>query len=360
MKRLTHKAEEALLGAALFRPETLTSLRWIPEGAFSQPDRQELWKTLNSIDWTQVSRSDIPQTVSRAVDRIEDPGIRQLLTPSKLGQLVDACPNLSSAPLYGGMTLEAAIHRSVEHAGQHLRQTARTTDIDQAHQALDQAARTGDRFKALDDAWRAAPDMVRTLLDTEPEQPVQTAPRTERARTDLQAEVDTVASLMHEPRQMADVKNWLRRDDFSHPQLGSVYEAIRTLDERHAPIDPLTVAWEAQRHPGPQPSDHVLDQVEEYGTSGPDAFYAGERLLHTSALDRLDQSGHDIRNLARHPGLAPGALVDHADRALQTVHTDHERIQHTREPELAADKEPAPGGPVRTPELAATDTEMEI
>ncbi|MFF1399400.1 DnaB-like helicase N-terminal domain-containing protein [Streptomyces sp. NPDC058287] len=361
MKRLTRKAEEALLGAAVLRPEELTQLRWIPAGAFSRPDHAALWQTLHAVDWSTVEPSQITQTLTQAVDQIEEQGIRQMLSPVRLSQLVDVCPSPGSAPLYGGMTLEAAIHRSVEHSGEQLRRTARQTEVDQAQKALEQAAKTGQRFESLDAAWKAAPEMVRTLLDTQPAQAIAPVPRTERARTDLQAEVDTVASLLHQPGQLAEVKGWLQKADFTHPQLSAAYQAMRTLDERHAPIDPLTVAWEAQRHPGAQPSEQVLGELEQTGMSGGAASWAGERVLYTSALDRLDAAGHEIRNLGRHPSLAPGALVGHAEQSLRPVHADHERLQHAaREPELASDKEPAPGRSRRTPELAATDHEMEI
>ncbi|MFJ8957325.1 DnaB-like helicase N-terminal domain-containing protein [Streptomyces sp. NPDC102381] len=360
MKRLTRKAEEALLGAALFRPEALASMRWIPPGAFSRPDHAALWQTLHSIDFTQVSPGEIPATVTKAVDRIEEQGVRQMLTPSRLAELANACPDPRTAPLYGGMTLEAAIHRSVEHAGEQLRTTARQAEVDQARQALEQADQTGQRLAALDRAWAAAPETVRNLLDTQPEQPVTPAARTERARTDLQAEAETVASLLYQPGQLSEVTGWLQKKDFTHPELAAVYQAMVTLDERHAPIDPLTVAWEAQRQPGPQPSEQVLGELEQAGMGGT-AAYTGEQVLGTAALDRLDAAGFDIRNFGRHPGLAPGALVDHAEGALAPVIADHERIRHAeREPELASDKEPAPAAPEPTPQLHSPEPEMEM
>ncbi|MEU5547187.1 DnaB-like helicase N-terminal domain-containing protein [Streptomyces sioyaensis] len=185
MKRLTHRAEEALLGAMLVRPEALSSMRWIPPGVFSRPDHAALWQTLHTLDWSAVARNDIPATVTAAVARIEEQGIRQCLTPVRLSQLASACPDPRTAPLYGGMTLEAAIHRSVEHAGEQLRHTARQAEVDQARQALEQAGKAGQRLTALDAAWKTAPETVRNLLDTRPEQSVTPVPRPERARTDL-------------------------------------------------------------------------------------------------------------------------------------------------------------------------------
>lgn len=363
MKKLTLKAEEALLGAMLHRPEALSSLRWIPPGTFSRPDYAALWQTLHSIDFSKVARNDIPAAVTAAVAKIEEQGIRQTLTPSRISHLANAsvCPNPQTAPLYGGMVLEAAIHRAVEHAGQQLRESARQAEVDQALQTLEQATKTGQRLAQLEAAWKTAPETVRNLLDTQPVEPVGPVPRTERARTDIQAEGETVASLLYEPRQLLEpeVRN-LQDRDFSHPQLAVAYRAMRTLDERHAPIDPLTVAWEAQRLPGPNLSDQVLAELQEAGIGGT-AAYTAEQVLHTAALDRLDAAGHDLRNYARHPALAPSALVDHAGQALEPVHADRQRIQHAeREPELASDKEPAPPAPTHAPEVPAHEHEMEM
>ncbi|MCX4885998.1 DnaB-like helicase N-terminal domain-containing protein [Streptomyces sp. NBC_00847] len=360
MKRLTHRAEEALLGAMLFRPQALPQMRWIPPGTFSRPDHAALWGVLHSIDFTKVAPNDVPAAISAAVAKIEDQGIRQLLSPSRVSGLVDpgVCPDPSRAPLYGGMVLESAIHRAVEHAGEQLRDTARQAEVDQARKALEHADRTGQRLAQLDAAWKSAPETVRNLLDTQPEQPVTPVPRTERARVDLQAEAETVASLLAEPRQLAEVP-WLHDRDFTHPELKAVYRAMRTLDDRHAPIDPLTVAWEAQRHPGVQPSDQVLAELQHGGNPGHAAF-TGEQVLNTAALDRMDAAGHDIRNYSRHPSLAPGVLVDHAGQALEPCHADHERVQAAeREPELA-DTEPAPPAPAEPHHAPDPQHEMEI
>ncbi|WP_406332434.1 DnaB-like helicase N-terminal domain-containing protein [[Kitasatospora] papulosa] len=359
MNRRTRRAEEALLGAMLFRPEALPAMRWVPAGAFSSPDLGALWTALHTIDFRTVPRNDRQVAVSAAVAQIEDQGLRQCLTPTRIAQLASACPEPRNAALYGGMTVESAIHRSVEHAGNELRDTAQRAEVDQAGQALDQIERTGNRLAALDTAWKAAPETVRNLLDTPAEEPIQLAGRTTRARVDLQAETETVASLLWQPNQLPQVTGWLRSADFSDKQLAAVYEAMTTLHDRHAPIDTVTVAWEAARRPGAQPSGQVLDELERAGTGGT-ASYTGEQVLATAVLDRLDATGHHMRDLALHPQLAPTALVDHAEQAMQPSIADRERVHHAeREPELARDSEPAPAGPTHT-QPTTPEHEMEI
>ncbi|MFE7268175.1 DnaB-like helicase N-terminal domain-containing protein [Streptomyces sp. NPDC057592] len=360
MNRLTRRAEEALLGAMLFRPEALPSMRWVPPKAFSSPDLGALWSTLHGIDFRRVARNDIPTAVTAAVAQIEDQGLRHCLSPTRIAQLASACPDPRTAPLYGGMTLEGAIRRSVEHAGEELKETAQRATIDQATQALDQADRAHNRLAALDSAWKHAPETVRSLLDTPAEEPVQLAPRSERARICLQAEAETVASLLSYPEQLPEVTGRLQAADFSDAQMATIYESMETLHDRHAPIDPVTVAWEAARRPGAQPSEQLMNELTHAGMGGT-ASASAEHVLRTAALDRLSAAGHHIRDLARHPALAPTALINRADHAMHPATADRERIRLAeREPEPArADAEPAPAGPTDR-QLPSPGHEMEI
>ncbi|MFJ2406646.1 DnaB-like helicase N-terminal domain-containing protein [Streptomyces xanthochromogenes] len=355
----TRRAEEALLGAALHRPASLPSMRWLPAGAFASPELGALWSTLQSLDLSRIARNDIPAAVTAAVAQLEDQGVRTLLTPTRLGQIAGACPDPATAPLYGGMVVESAIHRSVEHAGQQLQTAAEQADTDQARPTLDQVTSTGNRLGALGAAWTAVPETVRTLLDTPAEAPLHLASRTGRLRTDPQAEHDTVASLLRQPGQLPEVTSWLRAKDFSDPRLGAAYQAMAVLDTRHAPIDPLTVGWELARRPGPQPSDQLLAELEQSGTGGGASFF-GAQVLGTAALDRLHTAASDLRSIGRHPQLAPTAVLDSAQAALQPAAADRDRlhqVEHSREM-APADQEPAPAA--HAPEMPSPDHEMEM
>ncbi|MGW3491536.1 DnaB-like helicase N-terminal domain-containing protein [Streptomyces sp. NPDC001054] len=368
-RHLTRRAEEAVLGAALLRPELLPSLRWIPPGTFSRADHAALWRVLHSLDlsavpvrrvthsWSgpaPVAYRDMPTAVNRAVADL-DPGIRSTLTPPHLAELAASCPNPGTAPLYGGMTVESAIHRAVEDAGGKLRDTARRTDIGRAPEALALGEQTGERLSALGRAWASVPEPVRAQLDAPTEATV-TPPDHERARVDREAESSTVASLLYQPAQLREIP-WLSEQDFTDTELASTFSAMRRLDARGAPVDPLTVAWEAARRPGHSLSDRALQDLERAGQSGQAAF-TGEQVLRTAALDRLDKTGGDLRTYALHPALAPTGLLDHAGRALGPLSHDRERVMHAEHgSELApADAEPAP--PARQP--PALDYEMEM
>lgn len=355
MTRLTRRAEDALLGAALHRPEALPALRWIPPQAFSRPDTQALWHLLHRVDFSQVPRKEIPAAVTRAVQEIPEPGIRKCLSPQRLTQLAGACPNPRNVALYGGMTLEAAMHRSVEQGGERLQDTAQRADVEDARVALEETEHVSRHLQALEGAWKATPETVRNLLDTRPQEPVAPSPPGPRTHGDPHTEFETVASLAWAPNQFADVP-WLKAEDFSDPQLRTAYDAMATLHQRQAPIDTLTLAWEASHRGGPQPSEQLLEAIDRYGSGGI-AAHTATRVLGAAALDRAADAGRDLRNYGRSPALAPTALVTHAEKALQPCQEDHRRLQHAeREPELA-DTEPAPRASHDSP---AYDHEMEM
>lgn len=362
MNRLAHRAEEALLGAAMLNPALLSTLRWIPPGAMSTPDNAALWQIMHRTDWSQVPNSEIPNTLVKAIAELPEIGLRQCLTSSRLAGLVRHCPTGQYPGLYGGMVLEAAVHRAVEQAGAALVLSAAEAEVDEADVTLEHGAETtARRLAALQAAWAAAPETVRNLLDTPPAEDITVAPRGERARTDLYAEATTVASLLTEPGQLPEVTGWLRPEDFSDPQMRAVYQAMETLADRHAPVDPLTVAWTAQHQPGPQISAQVMRELEDGGSHGIAAFH-GEQVLATAALDRMHATGYELRNVARSPVLATTALLDRSTTAIEPLTADRERMHraagHDIEP--AADKEPAPRPGHHSPEHAEPEMEMDL
>lgn len=335
MSRLSVTAERALLGAALLNPATLPALRWLPPGAFGHPAHGALWRILHSLAPGDVS----PMTVTEHVRALNEPGLQECLSPARLGEMVTAGRRADHVALYAGMTLESAIHRAVEDTGHGLRTAASQATVDQVTAVLGDVDQAAQRLDVLSASWTSAPETVRNLLDVPTDDP-QIAPRTERARTDLRAEAETVASILHQPEQMADVR-WLSPRDFSDPQLATAYQAMTTLAERGAPIDPITLAWEAQRRPGPQLSEQVVAELDRGGTPA-SAAATGEQVLRTAVLDHVDAAGHALRNLARLPSLAPTGLLDHAGTALQPVTADHERVHALEREPAVTDQEPAP------------------
>lgn len=60
-------------------------------------------------------------------------------------------------------------------------------------------------------------------------------------------EEQLIATLVQAPEQLADL-DWLNPADFISPHAAALYEAIKALNERDEPIDPIGVLAEAHRH----------------------------------------------------------------------------------------------------------------
>lgn len=337
------RAEQALLGAGMLRPAQLPDLRWIVPGDFSTAAHGWLWNALHRLPADQVS----PVTVTQAV-AAADPGTRQILAPHRIAWMVDVCPQPAHAPLYGGMVLEAALHRTVDLVGSDLRTRAAHASLEEADRMIADAVATGQQLPGMGVRWATVPETVRNLLDTASDRSPAPAPALTRTHLDPAAEQAVVASLLRYPQQM-DQMRWLRSADFADPANAAVYRAIERLTERRAPVDALTVAWEAQRAGGLVPDAADLDRLDHAGAPG-QAEYAGRTVLDAAALDRLDHAGAHVAQLAADTSLSVPALLGNATNAIAPLATTHQRL-------LAAESPTLTNSPAALP---APRTEMEI
>lgn len=191
------------------------------------------------------------------------------------------------------------------------------------------------------DLWQGA----RSASDRSPAP----APALLRSRVDPLAEQATVASLMAWPKQMDDVGRWLSSADFANPVNAAAFRAIERLAERGAPVDALTVTWEAQRAGGIVPDSALL---EEYGhTAAPgQAEYAGQAVLGAAALDRLDHVGAHVTQLAADTSLSVPARR----------RTSSARRRRTARPPPGRTGPPDAEGPSRPPRSSAAPTRVGV
>jgi replicative DNA helicase len=332
MTRTAERAEQSLLGAALLRPSLLPGLRWIHPGDFRLPAHGHLWRVLHHLGPGHVSPTAVSTTLQQA-----EPGLRNSLSPNVLAGLVEACPAPDHAPLYGGMVLESALHRTVERVGSDLRTRAAHGTPDEAAELLAEARQAAAEVPGLGVRWALAPETVRNLLDTTPDNLPDRVLFQQRGRVDPEAERVVVASLLRYPDQAPEI-GYLRGEDFADHHHAATFEAIGRLTERRAPIDPLTVAWESQRAGGPQPQVDQLMELHREGVPG-QADYAGRTVVGTAALDRLDHTGRQIQAHAMDPALDVPHLLDRTAGAVAPLDQTHDRLLGAVEPEIAT---PAP------------------
>ncbi|MFD0351841.1 DnaB-like helicase N-terminal domain-containing protein [Kitasatospora aburaviensis] len=150
---------------------------------------------------------------------------------------------------------------------------------------------------------------------------------------------------------MEEIGRWLHAADFSDPVNASVYRAIERLADRRAPVDPLTVTWEAQRAGGVVPDSALLEELGRSAAPG-QAEYAGAAVLGAAALDRLDHAGTHVAQLAADASLSVPTLLASASSAIAPLEATHQRLQQIDTPAHTLTEAAA-----TTP---ATRTEMEI
>lgn len=168
------RAEQALLGAILSdeqahasartpssTPRVLDTVKWIQPSNFLRPYHAQVWSAITRIQ----ARG---KTATPAAVRAELTSDPQLHTETAhdgvlLQRLMEAAPVVAQAPMYGGMLVEASLHREMHSLSATLDQAASTGNDPQSIVTAQAYART--RAKILRSQWERVPAAVRAQLD---------------------------------------------------------------------------------------------------------------------------------------------------------------------------------------------------
>jgi hypothetical protein len=333
------RAEQSVLGAALLAPRVVDELRdWLPPGAFRSPDHQRIWEVM----------LDEPRTGSDFSDRVytrlqQEPHPQaEAYHPVRLQDLMQACWHPDRAPLYGGMVLEAGIHRGLETTGIRLEQTARQATVDSAEAALSRAAALGLDITDLAARWEQVPDRVRQAL-APPSGHTAVLPHPPTLRhqhADPAAERSVIGGILADPAQLPQAR-WLHRDDFSDQCHAETWDALSRLDGYGVPIDPMTVEWNLQRAGAiqpDQPGGWTGGDLHQWAREGiPLAVeHFATQVGAAGALDRTDLAGRRLRALTRLPDIAPDDLLETGVAVVGQLPQEQRRLA----PHLTPDRGP--------------------
>ncbi|GAA0460931.1 DnaB-like helicase N-terminal domain-containing protein [Streptomyces sp. NPDC046215] len=316
-------AEQALLGALLIQPRTLTAVsEWLEPEHFYLPHHTALYSAMHHIakaghpavtedrptaeqglEWVQ-------QTTARGAE--EAPA----LTPSYAHALINACPQPLHAAAYGRMVLAGHVRRTVaEHAarlGQAVRESRGSdTGIDLVCARADELA---DVLEQLTRRWRPHPGSL---------------PRTETTTPSAQNEdIDGrvldervfLSAVTNRPAALTEVRTYLRAEDFADPVHQQIFRALAALDHRGDPIDPVVVVWEVQQRgvfaSTPATPDDVLAICERSGADP--AYWAARVIRHALLSTATDTAAHTGR-LAADTTLTPHQLISASCRTLANL-----------------------------------------
>ncbi|NIY65628.1 DnaB-like helicase N-terminal domain-containing protein [Streptomyces malaysiensis] len=325
--------EQALLGALLLEPQRLADVTGISSDAFSNAAHAALFTAIRSLpapDPAQHAKS------TQWLDAVLTAAGEQTrgLTASYLHGLIQVCPWPRHASAYARMVEAEHARRLLRAAAQRLAQTAHDTSL--PHPAPTSLAEADALTAVVDDIAAKFPPHSPSLPRT-PTPPPATAHNNEEA---IDEERLLLATATAHPDDIEHMR-WLTPDDFTHPAHAGIWHCLTTLARRHAPVDPVTVLWEAQQRglltSGTDPTD-LLDLLGA-PVGSPDHW--GERILQRSLLATAHHTGRRIEAFTDNPATTPYQLVVGSRRALADLSAVRSRWHHATSPTPATRRAPA-------------------
>ncbi|QNA72125.1 replicative DNA helicase [Streptomyces sp. So13.3] len=331
-------AEQALLGALLFQPQHLGEVTGIGPDAFSAAAHGAVFRAIASLpasdpgDHTQSTQW-LDAVLGTA--REQAPG----LTATYLHHLIQVCPWPRHAPAYARMIEAEHARRRLAAAAQRLGDTARDTSLPQLVDAtLDEADALAT---VVDDITARFPPQAGPL--PRPRISRQTPAPDQEALGEEQLLLATATAFPTDVEQM----RWLTPDDFTHPLHAGLWQCLNALIRRGAPVDPVTLLWEAQHRrlmaAGADPREVLGLLAGPLGS--PDHW--GERVLQRSLLATAQHTSQVIYAFTNDPATTPNQLVVGSRRALADLSAVRTRWHHATAPVPA--HPPHPNKPRRAP-----------
>ncbi|MEU0938951.1 DnaB-like helicase N-terminal domain-containing protein [Embleya sp. NPDC005971] len=321
------RAERAVLGAALLAPHQVERLTpWVTPGCFRQQHHADVWRAMTRIGGTG-HRDRYPDVVLNALREAGYP--EHTHGGPRLHSYMQACPRPGHAPLYGGMVVEAAMHRAMTYHGRHLQQVAASARPATVELDMREVEATAGRVAGLAPAWQAVPAPVRDRLDpADATRPIAwpDTPQLTRTHADPEAERAFLSGVLADPTAAREYA-WIRPADFGRPEHAAAWTAIGELTRADVPIDPITVAWQLTRH-GPVAAPLASEDLLAWAREGtrPGAHLGAVAVATGAALDRVDLAGRRLETLGLADAVPPSRLLAEATCSIGPAARDVEHL----------------------------------
>ncbi|MGW1604502.1 DnaB-like helicase N-terminal domain-containing protein [Streptomyces eurythermus] len=346
-------AEQALLGALLSEPHRLPDVSGIDPDAFTTPVHIAVFAAIRALPAPAPAEAPDHSAAVAALRRQPTAGpgehaehiawLGKVLTAAReqargltiahLHALINTCPTPRHAPAYARIIQAEHARRRLHKAAQRLTQTARDTSLPHpVRSTLTEA----DVLASVVDGIAAAFPPHSGFLPRTPLPPQEPPPDGEEAAQEERLLLATATARPAETEQM----RWLMGEDFTLPLHGGLWQCLTTLVRRRAPVDPVTVLWQAQQRgvlSGVDDPREVLGFLARPDVSAP---YLGERILRRSVLATAHHVGRRIEAFSDDPANNPYQLVVGSRRALAELTAIRTRWQQATSP--------ATGPPPRT------------
>ncbi|MYU06166.1 replicative DNA helicase [Streptomyces sp. SID8366] len=322
-------AEQALLGGLLAEPQRLADVSGIGPQAFSTAAHTAVFTAIRALpappsadttDWAAAfaalrARSG-PVPTERTdrttwLDTVLASAREQAhgLTAAHLHALISACPNPRHIAAYARIIEGEHARRRLHRAAQHLIQTAQDASL--PHPVPTVFAEADALASMVDDIAAAFPPHSGSL----PRTPAPPPPPVRDGEEAAQEERLLLATCAARPAD-AEQMRWLTADDFTRPLHAGLWQCLTTLIRRGAPIDRITLIWEAQQRGLLSHADSPRDLLGLLDETDVCAPYLGERILHRSALTTAQHAGRRIAAFTDDAANTPYQLVVGSRRAL--------------------------------------------
>ena len=318
-------AEQALLGALLLEPDRLDEVPGLTPEAFSTTAHGAVFAAIRCLP-----APDPAQHVRNTVwlDKVLASARKQAraVSASYLHTLIQVCPSPRHAPAYARMIETEHARRTLYEGAQRLAQAARDTTHPQPVPAALAAADA--LAHALDHLSTGFPPGPASLPRTHTPTPL---PAHDGEAADEEERL-LLASALAQPTAIEGMR-WLTAGDFVHPPNAGLWQAATALARRRAPVDPVTVLWEAHHRglltPGTEPAE-LLESLGAPGAGEPQ--YWGERVLRRSLLATAHHVAHRIEAFINDSATTAHQLLLGSRRALAELNAVRARWHHATSP----------------------------
>ncbi|WP_030340426.1 DnaB-like helicase N-terminal domain-containing protein [Streptomyces sp. NRRL S-1022] len=338
-------AEQALLGALLSDPRRIADATRIGPDAFSTAAHAAVFTAIRALpapamgevaDYAAVFAARRGQSTPGLAEPTEHitwlskvlTAARQQargLTAAHLHWLISACPDPGHTSAYVQIIESEHARRRLRTAAAHLIHTARDASL--PHRVSTTLAEADALASVADDIAAAFPPHSGSLPRT-PEPPPAFLHDSDEAAQEERLLLATGTVRPAEVEQM----RWLAAEDFTQPLHAGLWQCLTALVRRHAPVDPVTVVWEAQQRGVLSAADDLRDLLAFLAEPDVSAPYLGERILHRSVLTTAHHVGRRIVAFTDDPVNTPYQLVVGSRRALAELTAIRTRWHHATMP----------------------------
>jgi hypothetical protein len=215
---LVDRAEQAVLGALLLRPDVFQDISYLDPTQFVDPPRAALFDAIRAelAQDPNQSSTDLAfrlQAVATTIGRRPD-----------FEALIDACPDPGGVAAYARMVVEADFERTMT---SHADRLWRDSEPESQQRA---EAFVLDRLP------------LQVSADAE-DAPIPGSWKGSRSNQ----EEHILADLIQHPDEFHQLPDSTKSDSFSADTRSKLYEALNDIHSRGEPVDKLTVAWELDR-----------------------------------------------------------------------------------------------------------------